>query len=225
MTLPDANDCDPYKKQWLEAGWHYAQLQGEGPSLATVLNRLSRDQRPFALQGATAQSGPMPLSWVRRVAGSWLRTHPDWQHPIEVSTQIWRPEDQVEPTEWRPITGSEAPLRCPEWQILPPSRYHLLICRGTRCNAAGAQQNHEAIKKALRDRKALKDEVLVATTGCLFPCNHAPVVCIYPDNQWRHIPNEAAAAELIRELLGDDELVELGGREDTIPNFKLVIPQ
>ncbi|MGL4832565.1 MAG: (2Fe-2S) ferredoxin domain-containing protein, partial [Propionibacteriaceae bacterium] len=36
----------------------------------------------------------------------------------------------------------------------------------------------------LARRKLLDESVLVTQTGCMFPCNRAPLVVVYPDNEW-----------------------------------------
>ncbi len=203
LTLPDVADLSGYREEWRTSGWHYAQLHGEGPSLTAVLSELAELGRPLELQGGTAQPGPAPLSWLRRVAGDWQRKHPEFSHGVWVSTEVWRPGMGRKTGEWRLVTGAEAALKSPAWQELPPARYHLLVCRGPRCNAAGAQKVHEAINAELRERGATDDDVLVTTAGCMYPCNHAPLVCVYPDAMWRHVPNAEEAVALVSELLHD----------------------
>ncbi len=36
----------------------------------------------------------------------------------------------------------------------------------------------------LHERDMLDSEVLVTQTGCLYPCNRAPVVAIQPEMEW-----------------------------------------
>ena len=121
----------------------------------------------------------MPLSWLRRVAGQWVRDHADGPNVV-VHAGAVRPGQTIS-NEWRAVTGSEAPLRSPAWQEFPPFRHHLLACRGPRCNAAGAADLHARLKDKLAH--ALDTEILVTVTGCMFPCNHAPLIVVWPDGR------------------------------------------
>ncbi len=72
------------------------------------------------------------------------------------------------------------------WSVLPAHQHHLLTCRGPRCSALGA----EACWTQLRDSLAAhrlrgeNERVLVAATGCLYPCNRGPVLVVYPAGVW-----------------------------------------
>ena len=81
------------------------------------------------------------------------------------------------------MTGAEAPLRSPAWQEFPSFRYHLLTCRGPRCSAVGAADLHARLQKKLAQSHVLDTEVLVTVTGCMFPCNHAPLMVVWPDGK------------------------------------------
>lgn len=89
------------------------------------------------------------------------------------------------------------------WSRLPPHRYHLLMCHGPRCTASGAGEVWQHLRQRLREEKLLEREngALVASTGCLFPCNHAPVLVVHPYNVWYSVPTIAAAEAILEQHL------------------------
>ncbi|MDR2281471.1 MAG: (2Fe-2S) ferredoxin domain-containing protein [Gordonia sp. (in: high G+C Gram-positive bacteria)] len=128
-------------------------------------------------------------AWFRRVIGHWLRTRID---PPEV--RIGRPlsegpgyvallGDAIEHG-GHPARATTAPLSSPAWLEVPAFTRHLLICRGPRCSAQGSGETQHAISQALDARGLDDDDVLVTLTGCMFPCNQAPVAVVYPDDTW-----------------------------------------
>lgn len=182
----------------------WATLEGDGPALGDVLAATAGETAPIGLVGLSARVGAAPLSWLRRVAGHWLREHPAgpgvvvWPAALPPGAALPAPEASG----WRAVTGREAPLRSDAWEGLPGFRYHLLLCAGVRCKAQGADAVAAAIAAELTARRAHDDEVLVTRTLCQFPCNNAPVVSVYPDNLWlrRTTPDDARA--LLARLLG-----------------------
>ncbi|QRY61289.1 (2Fe-2S) ferredoxin domain-containing protein [Gordonia sp. PDNC005] len=128
-------------------------------------------------------------AWFRRVIGHWLRTR---TCPPDVS--IGRPLSEgsgyaallIEAIDHggEPARATTAPLTSPAWQDVPAFNRHLLLCRGPRCSAQGSGETQQAISDALDARGLGDDDVLVTQTGCLFPCNQAPVAVVYPDGTW-----------------------------------------
>ena len=176
LRWDDAIDLDRAMTQQVAADCT-AHLQGPGPTLIDVLDSI--DDTRIELVGWSSEDGPVPLSWLRRVAGQWVRDHADGPNVV-VHAGAVRPGQTIS-NEWRAVTGSEAPLRIPAWQEFPPFRHHLLACRGPRCNAAGAADLHARLKDKLAH--ALDTEILVTVTGCMFPCNHAPLIVVWPDGR------------------------------------------
>ncbi|GAA2687708.1 MULTISPECIES: ferredoxin [Actinosynnema] len=153
-------------------GARVAYLQLGEPALHDVLDELARDGRGRAVDlVATPSAGtPAPArSWLRRVAGDWVRRNPDALRVRVVD---------------RPVTGEEAGLTSPAWDAVPGHGRHVLVCRGPRCTARGAAGTAAALAARLRERGLGDDAVLVAQSGCLYPCNHAPVVVVHPDDAW-----------------------------------------
>ena len=172
--------------------------EGHGPDLTDTLDAVTADgARRIELVGWTGHNGPVPLSWLRRVAGQWVRDHPEGVQIVAHGEAV-RPGEVLTP-QWREVTGNEAPLRSTAWQDFPCFRHHLLICRGPRCSAAGAAALHSRLREKLALADALDTEVLVTVTGCMFPCNHAPLMVVWPDGKCIHLTEDnldEVAAEL-----------------------------
>ncbi|NNG38530.1 (2Fe-2S) ferredoxin domain-containing protein [Flexivirga sp. ID2601S] len=192
-----------------DLGATVACLQGGGPSLVGVLDAIAAEAvgtsvRLVAAARTTSHTG---RSWLGRVAGHWVRTRGVLQ--VEVAGGLSRGFGVAAvraacATEARAVTGAEAPLESPAWEEAPPYRRHVLVCRGPRCNAKGAEETSAALTDELTRRGVLDREVLVALTGCLYPCNGAPVVVSHPDNRWyRHVGADDVRRIVEEDLLGD----------------------
>lgn len=189
MSIAEANDMDVLSSRADAAKATFAFLQHGEPSLVDELTRLADDGVDvIRLEPVVLAGGRSPgRSWLRRVAGHWLR------------------EARRKPTILvgdAPVTGEEAALTSSAWEEVPGHSQHLLVCRGPRCSARGAQQTAEAFDSALREAGLGDDDVLVTQTGCLFPCNQAPVVVLHPDDAWFGAVDAAAARRIIVERLG-----------------------
>ncbi len=165
---------------------HVAYLHLGEPSLCTMLDeRRAAGDTELTLIPVNLHGEPGQLSWLRRVAAHWLRAN---DHPltIQVGTRVLTEPGELtelltEPA--KPVTDA-APLCSPAWEHVPAYRHHLFVCRGPRCSAKGAERTAAAVKETLRDNGIGEDQVLVTQTGCLFPCNHAPVLAVHPDDVW-----------------------------------------
>lgn len=194
----------------LAASRPWAALEGDGPVLGELLSGLAASGT-VGLVGVSGRPGPAPLSWLRRVAGDWLREHGDldvlvWPTALTPGAALPQGTD----TGWRPVTGREAPLHSDAWSRLPGFRYHLLVCAGVRCKARGADAVAAAINEELANRKAQDEDVLVTRTLCQYPCNAAPIISVYPDNIWLTAATPADARALLARLL-DPEPNNQGG--------------
>jgi (2Fe-2S) ferredoxin len=161
-----------------------AYLQLESPTLVDVLDDISSETPHSTVRLLPLPVGGAPAparSWLRRVAGEWIRRHPDTL-TIEVVNGA--------------VTGQEAGLTSPAWDALPQFQRHVLICRGPRCTAKGSADTAQAIADRLKRSGSGEDRILITQTGCLYPCNHGPVVAVYPDQDWWG-PVSAADAEAL----------------------------
>ncbi|WP_375000735.1 ferredoxin [Aeromicrobium sp. CTD01-1L150] len=174
-------------------GARLAHLQGRDPSLTAALDGL-RDEgaRDVTLVGTSLGQRAPARSWLRRVAADWVRRNPG----VDVVVA------------GRDVTGREAPLTSPAWEDVPGHRRHVLVCRGPRCAAKGAGETAEALAESLKRHELGDDDVLVTQTGCLFPCNHAPVVVVHPEDTWYGPVGPADADEVVACHLADGAPVE-----------------
>lgn len=188
MSIREARDRATLQRSADAAGASVAFLQHGEPSLTAELDRLdAAGVRHVTLVGVALGTGAPARSWLRRVAGHWVRsgTH--------------RPVVEIE---GRAVTGDEAPLSSPAWERVPDFDHHVLVCRGPRCSAHGADDTARALDVALSDAGLGDDDVLVTQTGCLFPCNHAPVVVVHPANTWLGRVDGSVARRLVEECIG-----------------------
>jgi (2Fe-2S) ferredoxin len=187
-----------------EAGATVAFLQLGDPSLSRELDRLAESGCDrVVLVGVTLGSLAPVHSWLRRVAGHWWRERAGHRPDIEVAnaalTSIDRDELAEVSAQSRPITGNEAPMRSSAWEDVPRHRHQIMLCRGPRCTALGSDASAEAMIIALMTHEQGDDDVLLTYTGCQFPCNHAPVVSLQPDDVWYGEVTPDAARRIVEE--------------------------
>ncbi|SKB10394.1 (2Fe-2S) ferredoxin domain-containing protein [Aeromicrobium choanae] len=186
-ALSDAARQTVLRRAAAEAGARIAFLQGADPTLVRVLDELHAEGvRDLLLEPVTTDDPTFARSWVGRVAGHW--------HREQVDPPTIRFGDRV-------ISGREARLSSPAWETPPPHRHHLLLCRGPRCSARGSDETYRALVLALVEQRLTDADVLMAQTGCLFPCNHGPVAVVHPEGAWYGPVRPEDAGRLVREHL------------------------
>lgn len=184
-------------------GGSVAHLQLGDPSLRRELDRLAdAGERRVFLVGAAFGTVP-GNSWLRRVAAHWWRQRVDPPEVLVATGLLDHQHDDVAPllVRARPITGTEAGLDSTAWEDVPRHRRQVLVCRGPRCTARGGDESAAALGRALAAAGLDDDDVLVTQTGCQFPCNHAPVVTVHPDDVWYGRVDAAAAGAIVTEHL------------------------
>lgn len=192
-----------------------AYLQIGEPSLGAALTRhADAGAERILLIGASLGVLAPANSWLRRVAAHWWRGRAEDERPVvEVSTTALRHESDLDLGVFdvtRPIHGREAPLTSAAWEDVPRHRHHVFVCRGPRCTAQGSDRTAEELARTVKARGLGDDDVLVTQTGCLFPCNHAPVVSVQPDDVWYGPMAAADVEELVdTHLQGDLPLERL----------------
>lgn len=188
MSIAEANEEETLRRRAEESGATLAFLQHGEPSLTTELTRLAEaGESTIRLEMVALGSQSPARSWMRRVAGHWLRE------------AAHRPTILIGATE---VTGTEAGMTSPAWQDVPQHSRHVLVCRGPRCSARGAEDTAAAINATLGEMGLGDDDVLVTQTGCLFPCNNAPVVVVHPDDAWFGAVDAHAARRILIEYVG-----------------------
>lgn len=200
-------DAAPLLRAWAqEHDADLAHLQLGSPSLHQSLDRYAgagvERVRLVGVSLGTFSPGP---SWLRRLAGHWVRTRPATSVVVEVAPALVASADELRDAvlEGREVTGAEAGLSSPAWAEVPAYRHQVLVCRGPRCTAHASDVTAEALVLELMRHGQSDDDVLVTHTGCLFPCNHAPVVAVHPDDVWYGAVDPATARRIVTEHLVD----------------------
>jgi (2Fe-2S) ferredoxin len=164
-----------------------AFLQQGDPSLSRELTRLADGGADtIVLVGASFGSLAPATSWLRRIAAHWWRERPEPRPTIEVAVALLGEDHELRALAGlsKPITGSEPGLTSAAWEDVTEHRHQVLVCRGPRCTALGSDAGAEALVLACMSHHLGDDDVLITHTGCLFPCNQAPVVVVQPDDVW-----------------------------------------
>lgn len=192
-------------------GAELAFLQLGSPSLTSVLTRLADSGvHSVVLVGVSGGTTGPGVSWLRRVAAAWWRDHGDGAPELATA-----PAFMTEQSEWnalvdlaRPITHGGPGLSSAAWEDVPQHSRQVFVCRGPRCSAAGAEETSTALVLGLMRHGLGDDDVLVTQTGCQFPCNHAPVVTVQPDDVWYGSVDTDAAGQIVTDHLVADAPVE-----------------
>ena len=198
-----------------QVGGTHAYLQLGDPSVSAELTRLADEGAVrITLVGVSLGVLAPAVTWLRRIAGHWLRDRPEPRPEVDVATALVGQDDDVAAAAAvvRPVRGTEAPLTSPAWQDVPRHRHQLLLCRGPRCTAAGSDRTAEAFVLATMREGLEDDDVLITHTGCQFPCNQAPVVSVQPDDVWYGGVDPDTARVIVEEHL-------VGGRP--VPDRRL----
>lgn len=189
-----------------------AFLQLGDPSLRSELSRRTEtEQGRVIMVGASFAKATTARSWLRRVAAHWLRENSARAPQLVLAPDLLRVADGdrldalivAAESAGSEVTGQEAPLSSPGWEDVPGYRHQVFVCRGPRCSARGADATATALDAALAAAGLDNNDVLLTQTGCQFPCNHAPVVTVHPDDAWYgRVDVNVAAAIVTEHLIG-----------------------
>ncbi|MFS3130815.1 (2Fe-2S) ferredoxin domain-containing protein [Nocardioides sp. Bht2] len=185
-------------------GASVAFLQLGSPTLGTELTRLAEAGAERIVLVAVTTSRLSPgVSWLRRIADAWWREHGDRPPQLATAQRLFRSLDELEVL-WTeatqratPVRGTGPGLQSEAWEQVPRHRHQVLVCRGPRCTAAGAERSTEALVMELMRHELGDDDVLITHTGCQFPCNHAPVMSVQPDDVWYGKVDPDTAREIV----------------------------
>lgn len=177
-----------------------AFLQMGDPSLSAELTRLA-DAGATTITLVGIDTGPIAPghSWLRRIAGHWWRERAGARPEVLVTTGSGAAV---------PITGAEPGLTSAAWEDVSGHRHQVLVCRGPRCTAMGAEEGLRSMVLAMIEHQLTDADALLVHTGCQFPCNQAPVVSVQPDDVWYGGVDAAAAAEIVAEHLVGGRVVD-----------------
>ncbi|MFB7568912.1 ferredoxin [Streptomyces sp. NPDC093064] len=204
MSLAEANHRAELLGAAAPLGATTAFLQQGEPSLSAELTRLAETgAETVVLIGVRLGASGPGHSWLRRIAAYWWRERAGHRPGLLVATRLADSADAVAAAtaSVRPITGGEPGLTSPAWEEVTGHRHQVMVCRGPRCTAKGADDSVRALVGQLAEHGLGDDDVLVVQTGCQFPCNQAPVVSVQPDDVWYGHVDPAAAATIVADHL------------------------
>ncbi|GCD95962.1 (2Fe-2S) ferredoxin domain-containing protein [Embleya hyalina] len=188
-----------------------AFLQLGDPSLSAELTRLADAgaETVVVIGVRLGASGP-GHSWLRRIAAYWWRERAGHRPTLLVATRLVDSAEAAAEAaaSVEPITGEEPGLTSPVWEEVTGHRHQVMVCRGPRCTAKGADETQRALIRQLMEHGLGDDDVLVTQTGCQFPCNQAPLVSVQPDDVWYGHVDPAAITTIVADHL-------VGGRPNT----------
>lgn len=110
-----------------------------------------------------------------------------------------------------------------EGSIVPAQQRRVLVCHGAPCTAAGAALTWGHLRNE-QDRLSLRTTgggMMSAKTGCLGPCNLAPVVQVCPENTYYGGVDEAGVDAIIRDhilqgAIASDYVYPADGRKQVL---------
>lgn len=211
MSVSDVDRRDELVAAAALHGGTVGFLQMGDPSLSRELTRLA-DLGVATITLVGVSLGPLAPghSWLRRIAGHWWRERAGHRPVIDVATRLVATVTDVEAAllDSTPIGGGEPGLTSAAWEDVTGHRRQVLVCRGPRCTARGSDESARALILELMAAGLGDHDVLVTHTGCLFPCNQAPVVCVQPDDVWYGGIDAEAARQIVTEHLVADSPVE-----------------
>jgi (2Fe-2S) ferredoxin len=157
-------------------------------------------------------------SWITKVVRRWLIQHPDSSLTVRMSEPMGDSEELAQVVQQiveRHKQSSPLPLQAdhiqpnsPEWSVLLPHDRHVLVCRGPRCNTAGAGEVAGRLMSQLKAHVLDDNQVLVAQTGCLYPCNLGPIMVVYPERVWYCGLDTEAVNQIVEKHFVAGEIVE-----------------
>ncbi|MGW3498989.1 (2Fe-2S) ferredoxin domain-containing protein [Streptomyces sp. NPDC001020] len=204
MSLTEADRRAELTRLAAPLGATTAFLQQGDPSLSAEPTRLAdAGTETVVLIGVRLGASGPGHSWLRRIAAYWWRERVGHRPGLLVATRLADGADAVAvaTASVKPITGEEPGLISAAWNEVPSHRHQVLVCRGPRCTAKGADESVATLVRQLAEHGLGDDDVLVTQTGCQFPCNHAPVVSVQPDDVWYGHVDPAAAATILSDHL------------------------
>jgi NADH-quinone oxidoreductase subunit F len=88
-----------------------------------------------------------------------------------------------------------------------PSRMDVLVCAGGACISSHSLEVRDALERELRSHD-LCDEVRIIETGCMGPCEHGPLVLVYPEGVLYRRVAADDVAEIVTEHFVKGRVVE-----------------
>lgn len=190
------------------------RMEGRNAGPMSALDALVADgARSILVQPAGIPFSDSLAAWLPGALAHWQCQH----GRADVTLRLAR--DQVEDAQvlgalvsWALANASSAALIADAsgsidgagWDNVPAHKHHLLVCTGPRCNYRESGPLGTALSEELSKAGVARD-CLIATTGCLFPCNKGPVVAHYPAGRWYGIRTRHDLERFVTTVLKDGQ--------------------
>ena len=164
------------------------------PSLPEALD-LCIGVRSVVVLPLLAPDEPALTRWLHKVAMRWRALHSDESPSIRFAPSLMLAEQLADLAYEQAVHALQAkdvaktagaqwqddPIG---WSSVPAHTHHALVCMGPRCTVRGAVAVWEAIGEALKTTPGLQCRLRPLQTSCQYPCNHGPLVIVYPEGVW-----------------------------------------
>jgi (2Fe-2S) ferredoxin len=188
------------------------------PGLPAALEACGAAERIVVVPATFSLAGS-ELRWLKKVACRWALGRMGSAPQVLFAGPLcgaagWREAVERAVAEGEPVSaGDFGSLEDPAgWSEVPAHERHVLACSGPRCTARGAGELWGRLQRRLRERGLLSGEsgggrVLVAGTGCLYPCGLGPMLVVHPEGVWYGVRGPEAVDRIVAEHLEGGEVV------------------
>ena len=171
------------------------------PALPEALDALLAAQ-PQGLERITIQpvfvpDEPALRRWLEKLAMRWLAQQLPAERPRLIFAEPLGSAPQLAelllaqvqaaaplPDVAQSQTGEDWQTDPLAWSDVPEHRRHVLWCTGPRCAAKGSVALWPLLQKSVQADPLLKKNTELLQTSCQYPCNHGPLMIVYPEGRW-----------------------------------------
>jgi (2Fe-2S) ferredoxin len=206
------------------------RLEGTEANLETALTDLAcRNYKDILVQPVGLPFSQSLAAWLPGVIAHWRDTHK--RHDVSLrlgdaaamDAGLQAAIDQMLDAENFVYIDKQKPsLGKPGWDNPPPFKHHILVCTGPRCHYHGASDLKAALDDEL-NKAGVKQDCLIATTGCLYPCNKGPLLALYPRGEWYSLPDKSAVSRFVKKVIAEGSTasdLKILNVEQNFPNPK-----
>ena len=195
----------------------YAVADRDGPGLSEALDECLATCPALTqvlVQPVLMPTDPALLLWLQKLTRRWQHAQSRASREMRIvfvpslmSVKALAPllADNLADAHTMPAVEQTTPKNWqndPEgWSELPSHPQHLLFCMGPRCITRGATALWARLIDQWRAHSELKKQIMPLQTGCLYPCNHGPMMIVYPDGNWFGYLDQDAIDQIIEARL------------------------
>lgn len=182
------------------------RLEHQGDNMFDALEAaLAKGAKRIILRPVGIPFSQSLRSWVPNAAADWLTRHPANSVDLAIAADLDEDTELLKlisnrPYRAEPIQPKIDGISGKGWDEPPTFQHHLLVCTGPRCHMRGSFGLLAPLKTAIA-KAGLSSKCLIASTGCLFPCNNGPVLVHYPKGDWYQLNSTQQVEEFVRDVL------------------------